>query len=111
MSASAKKPRTRVISLNWPFEFEGREITEVTIYRPKLSHIRAINEVEDGESEFDRGTRMLTILSDLPQGALDDLDVEDFTALSEAIGAFFPERQQADGDQSLPKPPTGSAPH
>lgn len=106
-----RKTRTRVITLAWPFEHEGREITQVTITRPRLSHIRAINEQVDGETEFDRGARMITLLSDLPEAALDDLDIEDFTALSEALGDFFPERQRGGGDPSSPKPPIGSAPH
>lgn len=51
---------------------------------------------------------MAAALTGLPAEAIEELDTDDFTAISEVIADFFPKgTASANGDLSSPKPPTG----
>jgi hypothetical protein len=51
---------------------------------------------------------MAAVLTDLPREAIEDMDTDDFTAISEVIAGFFPKgTASATGAPSQPKPPTG----
>jgi hypothetical protein len=51
---------------------------------------------------------MAATLTGLPVEAIEEMDTEDFTAISEVIADFFPKGTASPpGDRSLPKPPTG----
>ena len=103
----AGKERTRTIALEYPFEWDGKSIEQVTIHRPKGRDLRAISAAQgENAGTFENGAMMLELLSDLPAGSVDELDVSDFNALSEAIGDFFPRPQQATGAASAPTAPT-----
>ncbi len=69
---------------------------------------RAQPVVLDETDDYEDSVKMIEYLSDLPKGSTDEMDLEDFTMLSEKIGDFFPAGVvPATGDTSSPKQPTG----
>lgn len=103
-----KKARTKTIPLEYPIEWDGAEITEVTLHRPKGADMRRIAEAErEAAGPFQAGCATIEILTDLPVGAIDEIDIDDFEAVSDAIEAFFPKRvRQKNGDPSSQTAPT-----
>ena len=79
------------VQLQFPVTIDGQTIAEVTLHRPKGKHMRVIAQAEaDRRGQFDIGAVMLAELSGLPAEAIDELDLVDFQALSEAVVGFFP---------------------
>ena len=83
---------TARVKLVRPFRVEERMITEVTIRRPKVRDLRALEKVrEPGATELDQSIAMTAALCDLPPEAMDEMDAADFARASEVIGGFFRE--------------------
>lgn len=83
---------TNSVTLAVPVEWQGQTIAEVTIRRPKVKDLRAIEAASrDQSSQLDQGAAMLAQLTGLPIEAVDELDAQDFTAISEVIAGFFPQ--------------------
>lgn len=99
----------KTVSLSVPVTFEGREITEIRITKPKVKDLKRMNAALDGITDrLDQGIVMAAALTGYPVEMIEDLDTDDFTALSEVIADFFPKGTASPpGDRSLPKPPTG----
>lgn len=114
-------PKTeKTFPLAFPFEWEGRRFSTVKIMRPKVKTLRKIEAIRNGGGEvdeegrpikpddFDAGLQIMSLLTGIPVGAIDELDSDDFVTLSEYIADFFPEAAgPKTGDTSSPKPPTG----
>ena len=82
---------TARVKLSHPIEVGNRTIAEVTIRRPKVRDLRAMEKArEPGVSEIDQGVAMAATLCDLPLEAMDEMDAADFAAISEALGGFLP---------------------
>lgn len=82
-------------------------VAELTVRRPKVKDLRVIEAASRG-SQLDQGVVMIAQLTGLPSEAVDELDAQDFTIVSEAIADFFPKaKASATGASSSPKPPTG----
>lgn len=79
----------KTINLKYPVTHDGKEVAQVTVRRPKVKDIRKIEENPD-ISDVDRGALMIAQLCDLPVEVVDEMDAEDFMALSEASSAFLP---------------------
>jgi hypothetical protein len=106
MSDAVKR---KTVSLSVPVTFEGREITEIRIAKPKVKDLKRMNAALDGITDrLDQGIVMASALTGYPVEMIEELDTDDFTALSEVIADFFPKGAASPpGDRSLPKPPTG----
>ena len=102
-----KTPKT--VRLADPINWDGREITEIKIGKPKVKDLKRMNAALDGvEDKLDQGVLMIATLSGLPAEAIEELDADDFTKVSEVIAGFFPEGTASPvGEASSPKPPTG----
>jgi len=88
MSDRAKQ---KTVSLSAPVTFEGREITEIRIAKPKVKDLKRMNAALDGITDrLDQGIVMASALTGYPVEMIEDLDTDDFTALSEVIADFFP---------------------
>lgn len=86
------------VTLSQPFKVGDATITEVTIRRPKVRDLRALEEArKPGASEIDQGIAMAAALCGLPMEAMDDMDAADFTAVSEVVGRFFTKAQDSKG--------------
>ncbi|MEJ1939290.1 phage tail assembly protein [Nostoc sp. NIES-2111] len=79
------------VTLVRPIKVEERMITEVTIRRPKVRDLRAMEKLrEPGGTDLDQGIAMAAALCNLPLVAMDEMDAEDFAAISEVLGGFLP---------------------
>lgn len=82
---------TASVKLVRPIRVENRMITEVTVRRPKVRDLRALERArEPGGTELDQGIAMAAALCDLPVEAMDEMDATDFAAISEVLGGFLP---------------------
>ena len=90
------KQRSKTVPLEYPFEWDGTEISEVTVRRPKGNDLRAIEALERDKdaSESDRSFGALARLSDIPLEAFDEMDGADIASLSEVVSGFFPKAQR-----------------
>lgn len=87
---------TTQVTLARPLLIEDRMITEVTIRRPKVRDLRALEKArEPGFTELDQGIAMAAALCDLPLAAMDEMDAADFAAISEVLGGFLPKAPAA----------------
>ena len=102
-------PKTKTLRLHYPVTVEDRVVSEVTITRPKVKDLKAMDAALDGiKDKLDQGIVMAATLTGLPPEVIEELDAEDFTKLSEEVAGFFPQAQaHGTGAPSLPKPPTG----
>ncbi len=79
------------VTLVRPISVEERMITEVTVRRPRVRDLRAMEKLrEPGTTDLDQGIVMAAALCDLPLDAMDDMDAGDFAAISEVLGGFLP---------------------
>ena len=82
---------TARVRLVRPIRVEERMITEVTIRRPKVRDLRAMEKMREPDStELDQGIAMAAALCDLPVEAMDEMDAADFASISEVLGSFLP---------------------
>lgn len=82
---------TARVKLVRPFKVKERMVTEVTIRRPKVRDLRALEKIrEPGATELDQGIAMAATLCDLPPDAMDEMDAADFVSISEVLGGFLP---------------------
>lgn len=87
---------TTRVTLACPLQLEDRMVTEVTIRRPKVRDLRALEKGrEPGSTELDQGIAMAAALCDLPLAAMDEMDASDFAAISEVLGGFLPKAPPA----------------
>ncbi len=102
-------PRHKTLQLLFPITIVDREVSEVTITRPKVKDLKAMEAALDGiKDKLDQGIVMVSVLTGLPPEAVEELDADDFTRLSEEVAGFFPQaKAHGTGAPSLPKPPTG----
>lgn len=103
---------SRTVALSDPIDWEGERIMEVTVTKPKVKHLRRIEAaVSASENRMDQGVAMAAAMTGLAEEIIDEMDVEDFNAISEVIADFFPQgTASVDGAASSPKPPIGSTP-
>jgi hypothetical protein len=83
---------TARVKLIRPIRVEERMITEVTIRRPKVRDLRAMEKMREPDgTELDQGIAMAAALCDLPLEAMDEMDAADFAVISEVLGGFLPQ--------------------
>jgi hypothetical protein len=104
-----KKAKAQVVKLAEPVNFNGAQITEITIRRPKVKDLRRIDDqMKDEMTELDQGAVMASALTGQPVEFFDELDFEDFVEVQEVVADFFPKGSAEEtGEPSLPKLPTG----
>lgn len=78
------------LKLQEPIEVGGTTIAEVTIRRPKVKDLRALDQDAEG-TEMEKGIAMAALLTDLTPDAIEEMDAFDFAALSEKIAGFLPQ--------------------
>jgi hypothetical protein len=92
--------RSRVVPLEWPLEYDGREYSSVTIVKLNAKEVKevlaAINRGESSKIPIFRDADGGVI----PDGVLDALDDDDSFALDEAAGEFIPRRFKPEKDDA-----------
>ena len=76
-------------ALKVPLDNGGTKITKVTLRRMKVKDIKAI-EAAGKDGNMAAGVAALAAACDLPSEVIEEMDVEDFTALSEKLASFLP---------------------
>jgi hypothetical protein len=85
-------PKTKTVSLSVPVTFEGRDIAEIRIAKPKVKDLKRMNAALEGITDrLDQGIVMAAALTGYPVEMIEELDTDDFTAISEVIADFFPQ--------------------
>lgn len=80
------------IELAVPLTVDGNVITELSIRRPRVRDLRALEEATEGKSsQLDQGAVLVALLSGFPEAAVEEMDAADFARASEVIGGFFGE--------------------
>lgn len=77
------------LKLDHPLQVDGKAMAEITIRRPKVKDILAIDKVKD-EGDMQQGITMAVLLTGLSPDVLDEMDAGDFARVSELVGSFFP---------------------
>ena len=90
------------MKLKHPFELDGETVEAVSLRRPKVKDLRAIDAAEE-KGELEQGAVMIAAVTGLSMEAVDELDTEDFLAITEKIEAFFPEVAGSKGGAASPR--------
>lgn len=89
-------PREKIVPLEYPVEFDGKEWTEVRIHRVSGK------QVEDYMEALGRNERPMPPMFDCPMEVYDAMDDDDRFALDEAVVPFLPRRLRAAAEQNPP---------
>lgn len=74
------------VTLKHPIQANGEELRAVTLQRPQVRHLKALDRAK---GDVERAALLIGELAQLPPSAVDQLDGEDFAALSEVVADFF----------------------
>ena len=85
------------IKLGEPIVVGGQKITEVTLRRPKVKDLRALDHLDVNANDLTRGIEMAAILTGLTPETIDELDAGDFAAISDVIAGFLPKPLETGG--------------
>lgn len=95
-------PRSRIVPLTWPVEYDGRVYNAITVHRLSAGDVgdvmRAIEE---------HGSKARLPMFDVPFEVIDALDADDADSVNAAVLDFLP-RALRPADES--QPATGAAP-
>lgn len=80
---------TETYKLQYPIEYNGEAISELTIRRPKIRDIKRFEALK--VPDMDKAIRMLSDLAEIEPGAIEELDAIDFDGASQVIAGFLPE--------------------
>lgn len=84
----SKRGAVATIKLQYPIDFRGAEVKEISIWRRPLAR-----DIEKMANAAGSGTQLMLLASDLteqPPDLLRELDAADFMALQEAVADFLP---------------------
>jgi len=85
------------VKLAEPIVVGGQKITEVTLRRPKVKDLRALDHLDVSANDLARGIEMAAILTGLTPQTIDELDAADFAAISDVIAGFLPKPPEPGG--------------
>jgi len=75
-----------VITLKHPVIFNDEQVNEITLPdRLKLKHMKAM---DSATGDIGKIAALIASMADWPMSAVDQIDVEDFNAISEVAGDF-----------------------
>lgn len=86
-------PASKTIPLAWPVDLGAEVISEITLRRPKIRQLRALEQAAREAGQLDEAVLMLIHLGGLREALVDEMDPEDFARVSEAMRDFFPAGQ------------------
>ncbi|WP_039760488.1 phage tail assembly protein [Bartonella queenslandensis] len=82
-----------------PVAFEGKKHSEITLRRPKIKDVQAIDKKEGVEQMI----AMIARLSGWSHEAVSELDIDDLSSIGEILESFIKRRETSTG-----KPPQNS---
>ncbi|WP_434361067.1 phage tail assembly protein [Parasalinivibrio latis] len=75
------------ITLGYPIEVEGEQITVITLRRPKARDLKHMETAKGGEIAKSIG--LIANLAELPPSAIENLDASDFQKVSDVVASFL----------------------
>ena len=78
------------VKLGVPITLGDQKLTEVTVRRPKVKDLRALDHLDVNANDLTKGIEMAAILTGLTPETIDELDAADFAAISDVIAGFLP---------------------
>ena len=85
------------VKLAEPIMVGDQKLTEVTLRRPKVKDLRALDHLDVNANDLTRGIEMVAILTGLTPETIDELDAADFAAISDVIAGFLPKPPEPGG--------------
>jgi hypothetical protein len=77
---------TTTITLKHPIKAHGETVETIELKRPTVKHLRAMDKAA---GDVDRVASLISELAVLPPSSVDQIDAEDFGAISDVIAVFF----------------------
>ena len=84
---------SQIIKLNYPIEYNGETINEISLRRPKTKDMKNIE--KRGGGEISQSIHMIADLSSLDIKTIEELDAADFQHINEVVAGFL----NSTGDQ------------
>lgn len=81
------KSRTTTIDLEWPLEFKGALVKELTIRRPKGSDMRFLP--SGAAPSIDTMFPFFALLAGVEEAVFDEMDAADLAAVGETVNSFL----------------------
>lgn len=75
------------IPLEFPIDFEGKKLTEITMRRARVQDV--VNARKGKLDEAEQETKLIATLCGLPPAAILELDLADYKKLQEVLQSFF----------------------
>ena len=76
----------KTVALQYPIEANGETLTSLTLRRPKMGDMKAMDGVT---GDVARQAALIGALAGIPPSSVDELDGEDFMTISSAVADFF----------------------
>lgn len=80
------------IELEYPVIFEGQEISELSLRRPRMRDMKRQQQKKD---DLDKALTMIADLAEVSPKLVEELDPVDFTTLSDWVGNCMPNAEDA----------------
>lgn len=77
---------TKKLKLQFPVEWQGAAVTELTVRRPKGKDLRWLPKGETGIEEM---YPLLALLAGIEEGLIDEMDAADVAALNRLVNGFL----------------------
>ena len=77
---------SETIELEYPFEYKGEQVTEITIRRPKM---RDMKKAQKHKDDMEKSINMIADLAEVEPKMIEELDTEDFGKVSAKVGEFM----------------------
>lgn len=77
---------TQSIKLQYPITAHGETIDTLELPRPRVKHLKALDEAV---GDVEKSVRLISALAGIPPSAVEEMDGEDFAAVSEVVAGFF----------------------
>lgn len=74
------------ITLAHPIEANGETVHVLTLARPRVKHLKAMDEAT---GDVEKAAMLIGALAGIPPASVDQMDAEDFAKASEAVADFF----------------------
>lgn len=101
MTFKPTRPRTQVIELEWPFEFEGRSYSALTFRRPRAPDLQKLNEGPQTDKGLaERSLRMIADLAEVSPAVIDCLDPEDIASINAWLEPILDPKGQRSSTQA-----------
>lgn len=77
---------SETVQLEYPFDFKGERVTELTLRRPKMRDLKKSQAFKD---DLDKSLRMIADLAEVDPKLVEELDPQDFGRLADIVGEFM----------------------